>query len=194
MPTNKYTQQPPKSGASTKAVMAERAYFAAANTAYADPSARLDGADPAGFTDMGVVGGSKVTMTYNKEVRYVETGIDKVRRGSYTMGKSAQAQWTLEQYDIDTIADLTGQSVTAVGGIGGKVFVGKDDIVEKALLFIGTNKVDGKEHHIYCKKAGLSWSLEDQDDSRVIRVTADLYAFVPSGETLDSFYVHYVLD
>ena len=193
MPSNKYTTQPPKSGASTKTVLAERAYVHTVNTAYADPGAKLDGADPAGWTDLGIVAGSKVQLNYTKEVKYVETGIEKVRRGSYVMGKSAQAVFTLEQYDVDIIEILTAQTATAVGGIGGKLYIGQDDIVEKALLFVGTNKVDGKEHHIYCKKAGITWQTQEQDDARVIQVTADLYAFDP-GNGLDAFFVWYVLD
>lgn len=193
MPTNKYTTQPPKSGSSTKVVLAERAYINAANTAYADPGAKLEGADPSGWTDLGIVAGSKVQLTYTKEVRYVETGIEKVRRGSYTMGKTCQAVFTLEQFDIDVVELLTGQTASAVGSIGNKLHVGQDDVVDRALLFVGTNKVDGKEHHVYCKKAGLTWQLQEQDDARVLQVTADLYAFDP-GDGIDAFFTWFVLD
>lgn len=192
--SNKYTQQPPKSGASTKTVLAERVYFAAADTAYADPTARLDGGDPAGWSDLGIIADSRVNLTYNKEIKYVETGIEKVARGAYSLSKSVMAEFTLDQYDIDTIADVAGLSITAVGVIGGKLQVGTDDVVEKALLFIGVNKVDGKEHHIYSKKASLTWAADQQDDARVIKVTARLYAFIPSGGSVDTLFTLYVLD
>jgi hypothetical protein len=194
MASNKYTQQPPISGASIRSVIAERCYVAAVNTAYADPGAKLDGADPAGWTDLGIVANSKVQMTYNKDIKYIETGIDKVTRGAYTMGKTAEAQFTLEQFDLDTLELITGLTADAVGGIGGKLHIGQDDIIEKALLFVGTNKVDGKEYHTYCKKASLVYSFQDQDDARVLQVTARLYAFTPSGETVDAFFTMYVLD
>lgn len=197
--TNNYTLQPPKTGASTKAVMAERCFIAPANTPYngdnSDPTARYDGSlSPTGFTDLGIVMGSQVQFSYQKELRYIETGIEKVRRGAYTLGKTAQCSFTLEQYDIDTIALLTGQTIASVGAIGGKMQIGQDDVVERALLFIGTNKIDGKEHHLYCKKGVISWNIEQNDDSRVIKVTADLYPFLASGETVEGYATLYVLD
>jgi hypothetical protein len=194
MPTNKWTQQPPKAGASTRTVLAERVYYANADTVFADPGAKLDGADPGGWTDMGIVGGSRVTLTYTKEVKPVNTGIEQVRRGSYTMAKSANMAWTLEQYDIDTISTLSGLSITAVGAIGGKLHLGQDDIVEKALLFAGTNKVDGKEFLHYSKKASLTWSIDQEDDARVLKVVADLYSFLPASETVEAYLTLYVLD
>jgi hypothetical protein len=195
MPTNKWTQQTPLSGASTRTVLAERVYYAAANTAYADPSAKLAGADPGGsWSDMGIVKDSKVTLTYTKETKPVMTGIEQVRRGSYTMAKKASAAWTLEQFDIDTISILSGLSITAVGGIGGKLHLGQDDVVEKALLFAGTNKVDSKEFQHYSKKASLTWDPAEDGDARVLKVTADFYSFLPSGETVEAYLTVYVLD
>src|ERR1044072_7051114 len=181
--SNKLTKQPPVSGASTAAVMAERVYIAAADTAYAAPAARLDGTDPVGWTDLGVVKDSRVNMSYTKEIRYVETGIERVRRGSYSGSKNAETNFMLEQYDLDTISLLTGLSIDAVGGIGGGLHIGQDDVVEKALLFIGINKVDGKEHDIYCKKGTLAFQIQQEDDRRIVSATASLYPFVPSGET-----------
>lgn len=194
MPSNKYTQQPALSGASVRAVIAERVYYANADTAYADPGAKLAGADPVGWNDMGIVMGSRVNLTYSKEVKPVNTGIEQVRRGSYSMAKSCKAEFTLEQFDLDLISILSGLSSTAVGAIGGKLHLGQDDVVEKALLFVGTNKVDGKEYHHYTKKCSLNWSIDQQDDSRMLKVEADMYAFTPSGETVDAYITLYVLD
>lgn len=195
MPSNKWTQQTPISGASTRTVLAERVYFAPANTVYADPSAKLNGADPgAPWVDLGVVKDSKVSLSYTKEVKPVETGIEKVRRGSYSMAKKCSAQFTLEQFDVDTISLLSGLSITAVGAIGGKLNLGQDDVVEKALLFLGTNKVDGKEFQHYSKRAVISWETAEDGDARVIKVTADFYSFLAAGETVEGFVTVYVLD
>lgn len=193
--SNKLTKQPPISGASTAVVLAERVYIAAADTAYATPAARLDGADPGGsWVDLGVVKDSRVNLAYTKEIRYVETGIERVRRGSYSVSKNAETTFMLEQYDLDVVSLLTGLSIDAVGGIGGVLHIGQDDVVEKALLFIGINKVDGKEHHIYCKKGTVAFQVQQEDDRRILSVSASLYPFVPSGETEEAFYSWYVLD
>lgn len=194
MASNKWTQGTPLSGASTRAVLAERVYYAAANTAYADPTAKLNGADPAGWSDMGIVKDSKVTLTYTKEVKPVETGIEKVLRGAYVLSKKCMATWDLEQYDIDTIAILSGLSITAVGVIGGKLTLGQDDLVEKSLLFLGTNKVDGKEFHHYTKKATLEFAVGEDGDSRTLKATAQFYSFLPSGDSVEGFVTIFVLD
>ena len=194
MPSNKYTQGTPLSGASIRAVIAERVYFHTSGTVYADPVAKLAGADPAGWSDMGIVKDSKVNLTYTKEVKPVETGIEKVLRGSYVMAKKCTAAWDLEQYDVDTIAMLTGLPVVAVGAIGGKLTLGQDDLVEKALLFVGTNKVDGKEFQHYAKKASLEFSIGEDGDSRVLKVTSNLYSFLPAGDSVEGFVTFYALD
>lgn len=195
MPSNKWTQGSPLTTASTRTVLAERAYAATSATAYADPSAKLAGTDPAAaWKDLGIVKDSKVSLNYTKDVKPVETGIEKVRRGSYTLQKKCMATWTLEQYDMATLALVNGLTATAVGSIGKKMYVGQDDIVEKALLFLGTNKVDSKEFQTYVSKAALNWSIEDADDSRVIKVEADFYSFLPGGETVEAFFTMYVLD
>lgn len=193
--SNKYTKQPPISGASTAAVMAERVYIAPADTVYGAPGAKLAGADPGGaWVDLGIVKDSRVTLNYTKDIKYVETGIEKVRRGAYTLGKTAEASFMLEQYDIDSVALLTGLTIQAVGGIGGVLHIGQDDVVERALLFIGTNKLDGKEHHIYCKKGVVVFQVQQEDDRRLLAATASLYPFVSTGETDEGFYDWFVLD
>ena len=195
MPSNKYTKQPPISGSSTKVVLAERVYIAPADTVYADPSARLDGADPGGaWIDLGVVMNSRVNLTYTKDIRYVETGIERVRRGAYSLGKTAECTFTLEQFDIGAMEQVTDLTAGVVGAIGEKLHIGQDDIVDKALLFIGVNKVDDKEHHVYCKKGTIAFNIAQEDDFRVLQVTSSLYPFVPAGETEEAFYTWYVLE
>lgn len=195
MPSNKYTQQTPKAGSSIKVVLAQRVYLAPVNTAYSDPSAKLDGADPAApWVDLGIVEGSKVTMNYTKETNYVETGIEKIRRGAYITGKQCQMTFDLSQFDKAALESLTGLTADVVGSIGSKIHLGQEDLVEGALLIIGTNKVDGKEHQYYCKKAALVFQVDEANDARIMKVTADLYAFTPAGETVDAFVTMYVLD
>jgi hypothetical protein len=193
--SNKYTKQPPLSGSSTKVVLAERVYIADSGTAYADPVARLDGADPASpWEDLGIVMNSRVNMTYTKDIRYVETGIERVRRGAYSLGKTAECAFTLEQYDLGQMEHVTDLVRDAVGANSGKLHIGQDDIVDKALLFIGVNKVDNKEHHVYCQKGTIAFNVQQEDDFRVLQVTASLYPFVPTGETEEAFFTWYVLE
>jgi hypothetical protein len=200
MPSNKYTQQTPLEDSSIRTVLAERVYIADADTDYTDPTAALAGDDPGGdWDDLGIVAGSKATLTYNKETKFIETGIDKVRRGAYLTGKNAQIAFTLEQFDMAVLELVTGLSATSFGSpvVGSKIFLGQEDVVEKALLIIGTNKVDGKEHQIYCKKAAVVFQVAEQDDARVMNVTADLYSFLPTTspvQTVEALMVLYILE
>lgn len=193
--SNKFTKQPPLADASTAVVLAERVYIAPMDTAYADPAARLDGADPsAPWSDLGIVRDSRVNLTYSKDIRYVETGIEKVRRGAYSLGKTAEVTFTLEQYDIEVLEKLTGLTAAAVGAIGEKLHLGQEDIVEGALLFVGANKVDGKEHHMSTQKGVITFAIGQEDDRRVLNVTANLYPFEPSVGAEECFFKWCVLD
>lgn len=196
MASNKWTTQTPIATSSTKLVLAERAYVAPADTDYSDPTSILGGSDPSSpWVDLGVVMDSKVTMNYTKTIKPVETGIEKFRRGSYGQGKTAQATFTLEQVDMDVLELVTGLTKTQIGTTnhGYKIHIGQEDVVEKAILFAGTNMVDNKEHQTYCKKGSVTFAIKENSDSRVIDVTADLYAFVPTGQTLEAFYTLYIL-
>lgn len=176
-------------------MLAQRVYIAPADQAYADPTAKLDGADPAApWVDLGIVEGSKVNLTYSKETNYIETGIEKIRRGAYITGKTAQMTFDLSQFDSGVLEEISGLTADAVGAIGKKFHIGQEDLVQRALLVVGTNKIDGKEHQYYCKKGALTWSIEEADDARILRVVADLFAFTPGGETVDAFMTVFILD
>jgi hypothetical protein len=201
MASNKYTQQTPIANQSIRAVLADRVYITTAGTDYADPVAKLEGdSEPVGspaWVDLGIVANSKATLTYNKEVKYVETGIDKVRRATYLVGKNAQLAFTLEQYDMTVIEAISGLTKTAVGAIGNKIFIGQEDIISKALLIVSTNKIDEKEHHLFAKTVYLTFQVGETDDYRVMNVTAELTPFLPTtspAQTVEALFVLYILD
>ncbi len=198
MASNVWTQGAPLASNSTRVVLAQRVFINTADTVYADPTAKLNGTNPTGspaWVDLGIVAGSKVTLTYNKETKYIETGLEKVRRGCYIVSKNANLQFSLEQFDMDVLESISGLTATALTGSpspGDKIYIGQEDIVEKALLILGTNVIDGKEHQMYCKKAQLVFGIEEQDDARVLKVTAELSAFSP-GAGSDCFFKYYIL-
>lgn len=200
--SNKFTKQPPLPGATVRAVLAERVYIAPSGTLYADPTARLNGTDPAApWEDLGILRDSRANLSYQKEIRYIETGIEKVRRGAYSLGKTAEVTFTLEQYDIEQLELVTGVAAQAVNdagspvaSIGDKIYMGQEDIVEAALLFVGVNKVDGKEYHHYTQRGVLTFNIAQEDDFRVLNVTANLYPFVDTGETEEAYFKLIVLD
>jgi hypothetical protein len=163
-------------------------YVAPVGTSYPDPT-KLNGTDPAApWVDLGIVMNSQVQLAYTKETKYVETGIEKVRRGAYITQKTANAQFTLEQYDMGVLEAISGIASTSITG-GKKMTVGLDDLVEKMMLFVGTNKFDGKEYHHLAKRGVITWNAQQNDDYRVIQVSAELYL-----DDTDGFFKLFVLD
>lgn len=195
--SNKYTQQTPKASNSTKLLLAQRVYIAPENTDYTDPTAKLSGtSEPASpWVDLGIVEGSKATITYNKDIAYIETGVDRIRRGAYLRGKNASVKFQLTQFDMDVVAAVTGLTPKVVGSpaIGKKIMIGQEDVVVKSLLLVGSNKLDGKEHHTFMKNAAVSMGFAEVEDYTVLDMTAEMAAFTPNGETVDALYVLYIL-
>lgn len=177
--SNKFTKQTPIAGAPAAVVIAERVYLAPADTIYATPTSALDGSDPgAPWVDLGTIDGSKVTLALTKNVQYIETGIEKVKRGSYVNGKDAQISFGMTQYHPDVIASISGvSSVNPSGGIK-KIQLGQEGVVERAVLFVGTNVADGSEFQHYSKKAGLIFTVEENGDQRQMKVTGTCFPFV----------------
>lgn len=177
--SNKNTKQTPLSGAPAAVIVAERVYIAPANTVYATPSAKLDGTDPgAPWDDLGVIADSKVSLALTKNIQYIETGLEKIKRGSYVAGKDCQISFGMQQYHPDILAKVSGVSSVVIASTGAKTQLGQEGIVERALLFIGTNPSDGSEFQHYSKRSGLAFSVEDNGAQRQIKVTGTCYPFV----------------
>jgi len=199
MASNKITKQEPLAGSTIKAVIAQRAYIAADalqlyRTGTYEP-VKLNGVDPNGMAgtwyDLGIVAGSIVNVTYNKEVAFIETGLEKVRRGAYLKGKTASAEFTLEQFDSAIFANL-GLSVDTITN-GKAIHLGQEDIIRRSLLFMGVNQIDGLEYHMHSKDASVAFAIEQQDDSKVLKVTCEFFPFIPYGETAEALLSTYIL-
>lgn len=199
--SNRQTQQPSLALSSVKCILASRAFVRDYTSALTNnsPGARIDATDPSGWTDLGAVMKSKVAMTYNKDYADVRSGLDGVYKTSYVTSKTCEWSFALDNYDNLVIAALTGTAAstsTAGGSTGYRFWIGKEDVVEKQLLIVGTNKIDNKEHQYWAPSAILKFAWEEDGDAIVVRVTATLRAvdfknsIATSGETAsgDSFY------
>lgn len=195
--TNNWTAQKPftytgETGAQmVRLIPACRAFLKAADSVTAAPvntysafTFKTNGAIPSGWTDLGVMNGSG-TITYNKNKVKVQTGIDKVVRGVYIDEKTAELAFTLSQLD-DYLLNALGFSASVITAGSTKQYrIGKEDVVEKALLLVYANKLDGKEIHWYHPAAQLVAAFEESEGGMAISVTAELIAFTASGDTTD---------
>jgi hypothetical protein len=136
------------------------------------PSANLSG-----WTDLGVVD-QYAKLTYSKETQEVRTGVDNYLRAVYISQKTGQVEFDLSQVDDVVTQNLTGISPSTItAGSLVQFGIGQEDVVEKALLLVMQNKLDGKEIQIYHPSAFLNFQITQNGDFLVIRGSADFAPF-----------------
>jgi hypothetical protein len=147
---------------------------------------KSNGVTPAGWTDLGTSTGPG-TVVYTKNKVKVQTGIDKVVRAVYIGEKLASIQMDLDQFDDTVLAQMTGlsPSIITAGSIV-NFQVGQEDVVQKALLLVCQNKLDGKEIQFYHPAAQVSFSIKYSAEQMLLAMDAELVAFnTNNGSTTD---------
>ncbi len=166
-------------------VKAAESITAAPVYTYAAYSFKTNGIAPTGWTDLGTTQATG-KITYTKNLKKVQTGLDKVTRSVYIGEKDANIEVDLTQLDDLLLTNLgfNGSAVTA-----GSTFnfqFGQEDVVQKALLLVYANKIDGKEIHWYHPAAYISVSLKENSDELDVTLQAECTAFTAIGATNDS--------
>ncbi len=195
---NAWTRQNPGPAGRTgeqsiKFVPAPRVFIKTAESTTAAPVqayfTKSNGAVPSGWTDLGIIEGL-AQVTYNKELKQVLTGVDQILRIQYVGQKTAEIEANFSQFDDKAFENISGltASVISNGSIIG-YGVGEEDVITKALLLVASNKLDGKEWHIYNPSAYISFGYELNGDFLELKMTAALGAFTPqNGSTECLFY------
>jgi len=149
---------------------------------------KSNGTTPSGWTDLGIIE-AVATVTYNKEIKEVLTGIDQVLRQSYVGRKTAEIQFNLSQFDdnaFENISGLTASIITSGSVINYQV--GSEDIISKALLLVLQNKLDGKEIQLYNPSADFSFAFVQNAEFLELQVTGKLNSFTASGSATEGFF------
>jgi hypothetical protein len=161
-----------------KWIAADRVYVKTKDGAATPITVKSNGTKPTGYTDLGIVNG-KVRVTYEKTDKEIRTGLDQILRARYVDQRTATFEFVLSQFDDAVVKEVAGVNPSTI--TSGSVYqfaIGTEDVVEKALILVSQNKLDGKEWQ-------LSYTIEDNSDETVIRVRASLPAFTwGSGEAL----------
>lgn len=180
---NKNTTQTPLTSGLTgtqviKFIDAPRFYIKAKDSTPTPPVAKSNGSTPAGWTDLGVVEG-KARVAYDKELNEIRTGIDNILRVSYVRQRTGTLECVLTQFDDVVIQELSGvtPSVITSGSIV-QFAIGGEDVIEKAILLVLQNKIDGKELQFYHPAGNVSFTIEESGDATVVRARVNLPAFV----------------
>jgi hypothetical protein len=143
-------------------------------------SMKTNGTTPAAWTDTGVMEETG-KITYTKSKKKITTGIDKVVRATYIESKEATMEFTLTQVDDLLLAALGFNASVITAGSTKNFQLGQEDVVQKALLMVYANKLDGKEIQWYHPSAELDVQIDEMNDAVVLKVTADLVAFMGAG-------------
>jgi hypothetical protein len=177
---------------SVKHIPAARAFIKASDSILAAPvnsyaaySFKTNGVAPVGWTDLGTTSGNG-KVTYTKSMKKVQTGLDNVTRLVYINDKSAQLQIDLTQLDDYLLTQLGFNASVITSGSTVNFQIGQEDVVEKALLLVYANKLDGKEIHWYHPSAKMAVTFQENGDEVGVRVDCELTAFTASGATVDS--------
>lgn len=153
-------------------------------TAY---SFKTNGLTPTGWNDLGIMD-APAKITYTKDVEKIATGMDQVVRMTYAKSKEASLDFSLWQTDDYLLSQLGFNGSVATAGSSKAFFVGQEDVVTAALLCVYCNKIDGKELHFYHPAAQLSVTFDSSGDKLLTKVTAELIAFTPAGQTRDALF------
>lgn len=191
------TQKPLSANGSTgvqsiKHIPAARVFIKAADSitatpvlAYAAYTFKTNGVVPTGWTDLGISNGNG-KVTYTKTQKKVTTGLDKVTRAVYIEEKTAELEFDLAQLDDYLLTQLGFNASVITAGSTVNFQLGQEDVVEKAVLLVYANKLDGKEIHWYHPAAKLNVTFQESGDEVGVKVVAELTAFTAAGASIDS--------
>jgi hypothetical protein len=181
--SNRNTQQTPittlgLTGAQLiKMVPASRFYIKSVDVPAAVPIVKSNGTTLTGWTDLGIIDGAAKT-TYQKDTTRVEVGIEKILEGIYTTKKAATIEVNLQQFDDTVLAAISGltPSTITTGSIV-SFPIGSEFVVQKAILLVSQNVLDGKEMQFYNPQAFLSFNIDTSGDMMSVKATIDLPLF-----------------
>jgi hypothetical protein len=182
---------------SIRMIPACRVYIKAVDSTTAAPvqtyTVKSNGATPTGWTDLGtMVGPAKVA--YSKELTKVKTGIDQITRYTYVSAKTAELEFNLSQFDDLVMAAISGLTASVItSGSIVSFGLGQEDIVEKAILMVAQNKLDGKEHQFYNPSAKIEFEIDEVENGWAMKVMAELIAFTAVGQTKEELIRHTIL-
>jgi hypothetical protein len=197
---NNFTTQKPltvfgDTGVQSLAVLpAARVFIKTAESTTAAPvgnytafSFKTNGNTPTGWTDLGIMD-APAKITYTKNVDKIMTGMDQVVRLTYAKSKDATIDFSLWQTDDYVLSQLGFNGSVATSGSTKAFFIGQEDVISTALLCVYCNKIDGKELHFYHPAAQLSVEFDSSGDKLLTKVSAELIAFTPQGQTKDALF------
>ena len=191
--SNLNTKQTPMTAAgltgvqSVKFIQSPRVYLKAVDASPTPVVVKSNGVLPTGWTDTGIINGA-AKITYTKSVKEVRTGIEQVFRGEYIDKKTGSIEADLAQFDDSLIAQLTGLTASVVtSGSIVQFGMGQEGIVNKAILLVIQNVLDGKEIQLYNPNAYLNFQYNTSSDEQGVKLTGD-FPFFTWG-TADTMFV-----
>jgi hypothetical protein len=177
----KYTESP-YVGGEGKVLLADRLYIAAPSTAH--PTVAAQGATPAGWSDVGALDGSLMTLAKaDPSVTDVTTGLFEILRGQVaTKDGDVTATGTIVEYEPSAIALITGDAILTVGA-GSALYFGGRPLIQKAFLTVGQNPVTFSEFMHWNPKININFKVVEVNRFRAMQVNARLLKFYDAADT-----------
>lgn len=160
---------------------------------YAAYSMKSSGQTPVCPTGTGVTAGTYVDLgimstpgkvTYTKNQKKIQTGIDKITQMIYVESRTANIEFNLDQMDDYLLQQLGFASSVITSGSSINFQIGQEDVVNLALILVYENKIDGKEIQWYHPSAAFTVTFETSSDALVIKCNVELIAFQAAGASL----------
>jgi len=162
---------------SVKFIAAPRVYIKAVDSTPTPVTTKSNGSLPAGWTDLGIVNGL-AKVTYSKSTKEVRTGLEQVLRSEYIDKKTGNFEAELAQFDDVVISNLTGLTASVItSGSLVQFGLGQEGIVNKAVLLVTQNILDGKEIQLYNPNSLINLSYNTSGDEASVKIMAEFLFF-----------------
>lgn len=135
------------------------------------------------YVDLGIMS-TPGKVTYTKNQKKIQTGIDKITQLIYVESRSAMLEFNLDQMDDYLLQQLGFVSSVITAGSSINFQIGQEDVVTLAMIMVYQNKIDGKEIQWYHPAAAFTVTFETSTDQVVIKCSVELTAFTPAGSSI----------
>lgn len=135
------------------------------------------------YVDLGIMS-TPGKVTYTKNQKKIQTGIDKITQLIYVESRSAMLEFNLDQMDDYLLQQLGFVNSVITSGSSINFQIGQEDVVNLALIMVYQNKIDGKEIQWYHPSAAFTVTFETTADQVAIKCSVELIAFLPAGSTI----------
>lgn len=135
------------------------------------------------YLDLGIMS-TPGKLTYNKNQKKIQTGIDKITQLIYVESRDASLEFNLDQLDDYILQQLGFSASVITNGSSINFQIGQEDVVTLAMVVVYQNKIDGKEIQWYHPAAAFTVTFDSSADQLSVKCNVELTAYTAAGASL----------